>query len=111
VRNRHDSRRIASPSPPSTIGDSATKRAVAFNKATPDNTLLHTEGDQVADAVPRPQDTHRASPTLCKVRTPATTVEGKDTSVDFANSHSNPVGQKYISNPHRRRLPTPPASN
>jgi len=67
--------------------------------------------NQVADAVPTPQDTQMATLTTCKVRTSATTVEGRDTSLDFANSHNDPVGQKYISNPHRRRPPIRPASS
>jgi len=108
--NRHDSK-IVSPSPPSTIGGSPAKRAVKANKATPDNTHLQIEADRVADAIPTPQDTHKETPTICRVRTSATTVKGRDTSVGSVKSHSDPVERKYISNPHRRRLPIHLASS
>jgi len=108
--NRYDSK-IISPSPPSTIGGSPAMRTVVVNKATPDNTHPHTEADQVANAVPTPQGTHKATPTICRDRTSTTTVEERDTSVDFVNSRSNPVRQKYTSNLHLGRPPTHPASS
>jgi len=75
--NRHD--RIVRPRRPSTTGGSQAKRTVEANKATPDNTHPHIEENQVADAVHTPQDTHRATPAIRRVRISSTTVEVRDT--------------------------------